>query len=187
LIANTEDRLSRDSWPIWVSDGLDAYGDALKRRHYVIQTFPRTGKRGRPRRPKLVAHPNLLYGQVVKQRDERHRITCVEKRAVYGSIPLADITTSYIERQNLNFRHENQRLTRKTIAFSKEIDALKDQLSLYQATFNLARPHRGLARKIEQPAERGMKKWRPVTPAMAAGLTNHVWSLKELLSYKVLS
>ena len=188
LIASTEQRLSHNCWPIWVSDGLDAYGNALKKRHHRIQTFPRTGERGRPRRPKLVAHPQLIYGQVVKQRDERYRITHVEKRVVYGSVALADITTSYIERQNLNFRHEIRRLSRKTIAFSKKIDALKEHLSLYQATFNLTRPHRGLARKSEDPLMNwGLRKWQPVTPAMAAGLTNHVWSLKELLSYKLLS
>ena len=135
-----------------------------------------------------MANPQLLYGQVLKQLDERHRITHVEKRIVYGSVPLADITTSSLESQNLNFRHENRRLTQKTIAFSKKRDTLKDQLSLYQATFNLTRPHRGLARKSEQPIVGwSMKKWQPVTPAMAAGLTNHVWSLEELLSYKLLS
>lgn len=187
LLSNTEDRLSRGCWPIWTSDGLDAYGNALKMRHHLIQTFPRTGKRGRPRRPKLVAHPNLLYGQVVKHRNERHYVTHVEKRAVYGPVPSANITTSYIERQNLNLRHENRRLTRKTIAFSKKADAFKDQVAFYQAAFNLTRPHRGLARKIEKPAAGCMRKWQPVTPAMAAGITDHVWSLKELLSYRLLS
>jgi hypothetical protein len=51
LIASTEERLKAGSWPVWVSDGLEAYGEALKGRHWALQYYPRTGKRGRPRRP----------------------------------------------------------------------------------------------------------------------------------------
>lgn len=172
-------------WPIWTGDGLDAYGNALKKRHHMIQTFPRTGKRGRPRRPKLVAHPQLHYGQVVKQRDERYRITHVEKRVVYGPVPLANINTSCIERQNLNFRHENRRLTRKTIAFSKKDVGLKARMTLYQAYFNLVRSHRGLNIRIPVH-DSGSLRWQKRTPAVAAGLTDHIRSFYELMHKKIL-
>ena len=121
LVATTEARLCHEAMPLWISDGLDAYGAALLSRHHVLETYPRTGKRGRPRRPKMVVCPSLRYAQVVKERNERRRVVGVFRRAVYGDVPLQDIQTVYIERHNLNLRHENHRLTRKTVAFSKEL------------------------------------------------------------------
>lgn len=49
LVDRTEERLRKGSWPVWVSDGMDAYGEALKERHCILKIYPRTGKRGRPR------------------------------------------------------------------------------------------------------------------------------------------
>jgi len=181
LVADTEARLCHDAMPLWVSDGLDAYGAALLSRHHVLETYPRTGKRGRPRRPKMVAFPALRYGQVVKQRDDRGHLVSVSKRAVFGDVPLKDIHTVYIERHNLNLRHENRRLTRKTIAFSKAIVWLKRQMHLYQAYFNLSRSHRGLRQRLNG---NGMVKWNHRSPAVAAGITDHVWTLRELMCYK---
>jgi hypothetical protein len=183
LIENTEKRLREGNWPVWVSDGLDAYGEALKKRHCLLQTFPRTGKRGRPRRPKLVACPELQYGQVVKERNERRRVVGVYKRSINGDIPLEKISTVYVERHNLNLRHENRRLTRKTIAFSKEIGGLHAQMSVYKGYFNFVRPHYGLRVPLSVHG-RQLQKWLRRTPGMAAGLTNHVWSLKEFMSIK---
>jgi IS1 family transposase len=184
LIAETERRLAQGSWPVWVSDGLDSYGEALKKRHCILKTYPRTGKRGRPRRPKLVACPEVRYGQVVKKRDERHRIIEVVKQSVYGEVPLETISTVYIERHNLNLRHENRRLTRKTIAFSKKDEGLMDQMTMYQSYFNCVRPHRGLKLRISDPGNR-VRKWLYRTPALAAGLTDHSWSFKELMTQKI--
>lgn len=188
LIAATEAKLAADSWPLWVSDGLDAYGTALQARHCVLQTFPRTGRPGRPRRPQLVACPTLRYAQVVKQRDERRRLVGVVKRAVFGEVPLEQVHTVYIEWQNLNYRHENRRLTRKPIAFSKKAEALGHQLEFHQAHHKLARPHRGLAQRGDvQVRGRVRRRWDKRTPAMAAGLTDHVWTIRERMSQRILS
>jgi IS1 family transposase len=184
LIARTEERVQEGTWPIWVSDGLDAYGDALKKRHCILKLYPRTGKRGRPRRPKWVACPKLRYGQVVKERDERRRVTGVYKQSRYGKVPLYRITTVYIERHNLTLRQENRRLTRKTLGFSKKVDGLWNQLFLHQGYFNFIRPHRGLRLRGSNPNP-SQKKWVRRTPALAAGLTDHVWSLKEFMSKKI--
>jgi IS1 family transposase len=183
LVKKTEQRLRQGSWPVWVSDGMDAYGEALKDRHCIVKTYPRTGKRGRPRRDKLVACPKLRYGQVVKERDGRRRVIGVFKRCRYGDIPLHKITTVYIERHNLTLRHENRRLTRKTIAFSKKVEGLWNQLFLYQGYYNFVRPHRGLKRRIPI-CKQFLQKWQRRTPALAAGLTDHIWSLRELMSKK---
>lgn len=184
LVERTQGHLAKGSWPVWVSDGMDAYGEALKNRHCVLQTYPRTGKRGRPRRDKLVACPELRYGQVVKQRDRRHRVIGVFKRNRYGDIPLNEITTVYIERHNLTLRHENRRVTRKTIAFSKDIQWLQHQIVLYQCYYNFVRPHRGLRLRIPR-YKKVLQRWQPRTPAVAAGLTDHIWSLRELMSKRI--
>lgn len=184
LIARTEARLQAGSWPVWVSDGLEAYGEALKDRHCTLQYYPRTGKPGRPPRPKLVACPELRYGQVVKQRDERHRVIGVCKRSRYGDVPLEKISTVYIERHNLTLRHENRRLTRKTIAFSKKVTQLKAQMLIYQGYYNFVRPHRAL--KLPIPGGNSTaRRWQSRTPAMAVGLSDHIWSLRELMSMKI--
>ncbi len=182
LVAHTEGRLRRDAEPLWVSEGLDAFGATLFSRHHILEVYPRTGKKGRPRRHKLVACPALRYGQVVKQRNERRHVVGVFKRAVFGDVPLRDIRTVYVERQNLNLRHENRRLTRKTIAFSKKTLWLERQMHLYQAYFNLARRHRALRRPSNGV---GPVRWKRRTPAIAAGITDHVWSLRELMCYKI--
>ena len=74
------------------------------------------------------------------------------------------ISTSYIERQNLTMRMQMRRLTRLTNAFSKKLENLKAALALHFAWYNFGRIHRTLR----------------VTPAMEAGLTDHVWGMEEL-------
>jgi len=96
------------------------------------------------------------------------------------------ISTSFLERQNLNFRHDNRRLTRKTIAFSKKDQDLLYQLNFYKAYHNLVRPHRGLRGAInEKVIGKVTRKWRKVTPAVSAGIADHVWSLRQLMTYRV--
>jgi len=75
------------------------------------------------------------------------------------------ICTSHVERQNLTMRMQIRRLTRLTNAFSKKWSNLRASLALHFAFYNLCRPHKTIR----------------VTPAMEAGLTDHVWELKELL------
>ncbi len=122
----------------------------------------------------------------MKERDERHRVIGVFKRCRYGEIPFRKISMVYIERHNLTLRHENRRLTRKTIAFSKKVEGLWDQLFLYQGYYNFVRPHRGLKRRISA-GDHTLQKWQRRTPALAAKLTDHIWSLKEFMTKKYLS
>jgi len=75
------------------------------------------------------------------------------------------ISTSFVERQNLTMRMQMRRFTRLTNAFSKKLSHLKAAISLHFAWYNFVRVHRSLR----------------VSPAMEAGLTDHVWSLHELL------
>ena len=85
--------------------------------------------------------------------------------------------------------NQNRRLTRKTNGFSKELSWLEKQLWLSSAYYHLVLPHDSLRRSLAEPEPtRGhgsARRWQPVTPAMAAGITDHVWTTTELLSYRV--
>ncbi|HYP25537.1 MAG TPA: hypothetical protein VE262_02370 [Blastocatellia bacterium] len=89
-----------------------------------------------------------------------------KKVAVFGNPDMDKVCTSHVERQNLNVRMAMRRFTRLTNAFSKKWAKLHAALALYFAYFNFCRVHSSLR----------------VTPAMEANLTDHVWSLKELLT-----
>jgi hypothetical protein len=91
------------------------------------------------------------------------------------------INTAYIERDNLTLRQELHRLARKTLGFSKNRRALQNALDFIDAHDNFVKPHRAL-RLRARPT--GSQIWVPRTPAMAAGISNHVWTLQELLCYQ---
>ena len=163
--------------PLFVTDGLKFYKIALLKQYGKLQSFPQTGKRGRPRLPKLVSDQLLKYAQIIKQRAGRV-LTKVEKRVIFGeNIDSKIISTSYIERQNLTCRQDNNRISRKTIGFSKREEELDCQMTLYFANFNFCRKHRSL--KYED--ECGITKFK--CPAEQAGLIDHIWSLQELLTF----
>jgi hypothetical protein len=141
----------------------------------------------------------LLYAQVVKQR-ERGAVVAVTTKTVFGTdeavqarlatVPTStSINTSFVERDNLTLRQHNRRLTRKTNAFSKELPWFEKQLWLALAYYHLVLPHASLRQPLTVPEPtRGsgsVRRWHASTPAMAAGLTDHIWSTTELLSYRV--
>ena len=117
------------------------------------------------------------YAQLVKvygdpPQDERRRYSpakCIEAvpQPIYGSPDPAKISTSYVERQNLTMRMSMRRFTRLTNAFSKKVENLAAAVSLHFAYYNYCRVHASLDGK---------------TPAMAAGLEDHVWSVDELIA-----
>jgi len=173
--------------PLFVSDGLDCYGVALLDRYHVNVLHSPTGKRGRPRSPEKQPAPDLRYAQVIKKR-ERGRVVSVTKRIVYGddsTIVSKDITTSLVERLNLTLRRENSTLQRKTLSFAKDDDELKAHLALQIAYYHFVRPHLSLrARIVESADNKSSRRWQKQTPAMAARITDHVWSLRELLTFR---
>jgi hypothetical protein len=159
----------------------------------------RQGKRGPHPKPRRVPHPDLLYAQVVKQR-EHGQVVAVSSKVIFGdearvnqrlaaSCVSSSINTSFVERENLTLRQHTRRLTRETNAFSKDSGWLEMHLWLVLAYYHLVLPHASLATAAVAPAPtRGSgsaRRWQPVTPAMAAGITDHVWTTTELLSYRV--
>jgi hypothetical protein len=93
------------------------------------------------------------------------KVTSTEKKSVVGNPVFKDISTSYIERQNLTMRMSMRRFTRLTNAFSKKVENLKAAVALHFAHFNFVRIHRTLA----------------VTPAMEAGVDNRLWKVGDLI------
>jgi len=175
LIKRTAQRLK--VLPLFVTDGLKFYKIALLRQYGKLQSFAQTGKRGRPKLSRIISDELLKYAQIIKQRAGRV-LTRVEKRVIFGeNIDPKMISTSYIERQNLTCRQDNNRISRKTIGFSKKEEELDCQMTLYFANFNFCRKHRSLKYKDES----GLTKFN--CPAKQAGLIDHLWSLQELLTF----
>jgi IS1 family transposase len=174
--------------PLFVSDGLDCYGVALLNRYHVTVTYPPTGKRGRPRCPEKKPIPELRYAQVVKKKEGR-RLVSISRRIVYGdaqSIAVKDINTSLLERLNLTLRRENSSLQRKTLSFAKEESEFNAHLALQVAYYHFVRTHLSLREEIlAEPEKKQPCRWRKRTPAMASKITDHVWSLPELLTFRL--
>ena len=173
--------------PLFVSDGWDAYIEALLDAFHIIHNPPRTGRPGRPPGPQMLPAPDLRYAQLVKVR-EKGRVVATHKRVVFGSedsLDMGTISTSLIERENLSFRQDNKRLSRKTIGFSKCIEMLNHQVTFYRVYTNFVKKHSTLRERInEKVLGRVRRKWRHRTPALSAGITDHVWDLRELLTFK---
>ena len=91
------------------------------------------------------------------------------------------INTAYIERDNLTLRQELRRLTRKTSGFSKNRRELQHALDFIDAHDNFVKPHGSLRLKAPSDAD---CLWMRRTPAMAARISDHIWTLQELLCYK---
>lgn len=164
--------------PLFVTDGLKFYAEALLQKYGKWVEFPRTGKRGRPKIPKLVPDEELRYAQIIKE-IEGGKLQNVEKKIIFGkNIEQKEISTSLIERQNLTFRQDNNRISRKTLGFSKKIECLYDQIRLYCTHFNFCREHAGLVKNDED----GVKYKR--TPAQQSGIAAKKWTLRELLTFK---
>lgn len=167
-------------------DGLSSYVTAFRR---VFRRPIHTGRRGRPR---LVAEPGLLMGQMVKQYAQRH-VVSVSRRVVQGSAEAiaavvsathsgTGINTAYIERINATFRGALVPLIRRGRALVHREAVLTAGMYLVGCAYNFCWVHASL----RQSAPIGASlKWHDRTPAMAAGLTDHCWTMSELLHYQV--
>jgi transposase-like protein len=167
-------------------DGLSSYVTAFRR---VFRDPVYTGRRGRPR---LVLAAGFQLGQVVKQYVKR-RVVSVRQQVVEGTAAgiaavLAatgtghGIHTAYIERFNATLRSALAPLVRRGRALAHRVETLTAGMYLVGCAYNVCWEHTSL--RLAAPAGAG-RKWTERTPAMAAGLTGHRWSLRELLTYQV--
>lgn len=124
LVSNTAKKLR--SMPLFVTDGLRLYTAALRKQYGKLQQFAPTGKRGRPRIPKLIVDDLLKYAQVIKMR-VNGRLNKVIKRIIFGkNVDPKMISTSYIERQNLTCRQDNN---------GSSLISVGSQVSLYTNSY----------------------------------------------------
>ncbi len=170
--------MTSDSYPAYETAILGAYGETV--------TPPRTGRPGRPKGPYKAPPADLVYATVEKVR-KKGRVVEILTRVVFGTMAAVaaalassrvsrTINTSFIERQNATDRHHNARKSRKTYRFSKDWRFHEAATYFTMYSYNFCWPVRTLRELI------GDGRWRRRTPAMAAGLTDHVWSLSEWIS-----
>jgi transposase-like protein len=167
-------------------DGLASYVTAFRR---VFRHAVRTGRRGRPQ---LVLEAGLLLGQVVKRYVQR-RVASVERRVVQGTAEAiatvlaatgsgTGINTAYIERLNATFRTSLAPLVRRGRAIAHTEGALTAGMWLAGSAYNFCWLHDSLRQQAPAGA---CWKWQERTPAMAAGLTDHRWTMQELWRFQV--
>ena len=183
--------------PLFLTDGLKDYATALLT-HFGQWMHPeRRQDKGPMPKPRWMPLPELLYAQVVKSY-RRRRIVGVKHRVVFGTQLAIEqilatcgwtINTAFVERLNLDIRQRVAAIGRRVNTLCQGETGLRDQLALFQGYHNFVLPHASLRQRLLLPeATNGCgsaKMWRPCTPAMTAGLTDHVWSLKEVLLYRV--
>jgi IS1 family transposase len=172
---------------LMTSDEYPAYKTAIFEAYAVEQEQPRTGRPGRPRKPKKLLPKKLKYATVHKER-ANGRVVKVTTRVVFGTLAAVAVAlalslvstvvnTVFVERHNGSDRNRNRRKVRKTCCFSKDWQVHEAMTYFTMYSYNFCWPVRTLRKKV------GRKKYEPRTPAMVAGLTDHVWSIQEWASY----
>ena len=182
---------------LFLTDGFKEYRTAILTHFgYWIQPERRQDKGPMPK-PRWMPLPALLYAQIVKSY-RRRRIVGVKHRVVFGTqLAIEQVlaacgwtfNTAFVERLNLDIRQRVAAIGRRVNTLCQGEAGVRDQLALFHVYHNFVLPHASLRQALAEPMAtngRGSAKvWRPCTPAMAAGLIDHVWSLKEVLFYRV--
>jgi len=172
---------------LMTSDEYKPYKKAILKAYGKNTAVAHTGKRGRPKGSRRVPAKGLTYATVHKTR-RKGRVVKIDLRAVFGSeaqvkVAIENsavsnmINTSFVERHNGTDRNRNARKVRKTYCFSKDWDVHNAMTYFTMYSYNFCWPVRTLRLQGQD------KRWLSRTPAMAACLTNHIWSLHEWLSY----
>jgi IS1 family transposase len=183
--------------PLFLTDGFKEYTTALLTHFGQWVHLPRSQVTGPAPKPRWLPVPQLLYAQVVKT-VRRRRLVRVRHRVVFGTLEAVQqvlaacgwqINTAFIERVNLSMRQHVAAVGRRVSTLCKGEEGLHQQLALYHMYYNFCLPHASLRHPLLPPAPThgtgSAKRWQPRTPAMAAGLTDHVWTLREVLLFRV--
>jgi len=165
--------------PAIATDGKGAYREAMLKTWGKVPDYSGQG------RPPILPQPSedWKYLQVIKERNGS-KLVRVTTKFIYGDpeevSKILGKSTAYVERTNLTSRQMNGRLVRKTLSFSKELRLLKAASALEDGLYNFTRPVRTLRIELANPSKQG--RWQQRSPAMAAGITDHIWTVKELLT-----
>jgi hypothetical protein len=158
----------------WWSSGWHGYASILVRAYRERKL---TGKRGRP---PWVVPETVTLTQTVKHRDEHGHLLSVEIRAALG-LSVGPAGTVHVERLNGALRDRLNALTRKTHAFAKRDVTWDALIGLQLFDHNFQRAHRSLRLLLGE----GIHRYQHRSPAMALGLTDHLWSLQDLLTSRI--
>jgi IS1 family transposase len=183
--------------PLFLTDGFRDYLTALVTHYgHWIQSERRCDKSPQPK-PRWMPLPGLLYAQVVKFY-RRRRLVGGKHRVIFGPAATVEsilakrgwkINTAFAERLNPDFRQHMAAIGRRVNTVCKHEAGRRQQLTLFHAHHTFVLPHASLRiplPELQPVSETGaVKRWQPRTPAMAAGLTDRVWSVREVLLYRL--
>jgi hypothetical protein len=175
VVQQTRQRTAVQAGVGWISDGWEPYADAVD----LVYRDPQPTDH--PRLERLVRTPGTALTQAIKHRQGR-RLTRVEVRAAIGDLATLPYAV-HLERLNGTLRDRLACLTRKTHAFAKSIATWDALLSLALFTHNWCLPHVALRHALSAPEPGTQRRYHRRTPAMALGLTDHLWSLTAFLAY----
>jgi IS1 family transposase len=188
VVHELKGRLKAGCVPVFSTDGLKHY-------YYALTSHFGKWKREDGKKPVWVMLSDFLYAQVIKHQ-RRCRTVEVERRMLVGEEgeyrkrlkaggQSGRINTSYVERLNLTIRQNVSKLTRRTWGPAVYASELEEHLEWWRAYYHYVRYHESLRVKLGEPKERKGKRqpqrYKKQTPAMAAGLTDRRWTVKELL------
>jgi IS1 family transposase len=187
LVADFKKRTDGRIMNLITSDEYKPYKRAILKAYGKNTEVEHTGKPGRPKGSRRVPVEVLTYATVHKTR-RKGRVVKIDLRAVFGSKTQVEaaietsavsktINTSFVERHNGTDRNRNARKVRKTYCFSKDWDIHNTMTYFTMYSYNFCWPVRTL--RLQDHDER----WHSRTPAMAAGLADHIWPLHEWLTY----
>jgi hypothetical protein len=176
LMAQLKQRGHPEAPPAMATDGKGDYRTAMVDTWGQVPAYQGHGRPPTLKQPQ----PDWQYVQVIKERSG-NRVTGVQIKVVYGEasevLALMGGHTAYVERTNLTSRQMNGRLVRKTLSYSKQLEALEAACAWEDWVYNLTRT----VDTLSLPVHNGRQRWKRQAPAMAAKLTDHIWTIKELL------
>jgi len=179
LLKKVKERIKDGIIPFFTSDNLNYYENA------ILYFYGKSGKSGK--RLIIKPEPHLDYAKVCKKREDG-KVVEIKVEVCFGSkerilkrLEKSEVSThvniAFVERQNLTRRLNNRRLTRKTLGFSKKLERHINVFEIETVLYHLCKPHKSLT--VVSKSGRKIKR----TPFMAAGLTDHIWSVNELFVF----
>jgi hypothetical protein len=189
--------LAPDCAPLFLTDGFKEYLTALLPHYGHWGPPPRRQAPGPAPKPRWRPLPPLRDAQVGKP-VRRQRLVDMQHRVVFGSLeagkhilaPLGwHINTAFVERSNLTIRQHSAAVGRRGSTLCKGAAGLRQPLAVFHCSSNFCVPHASVRRPLLPEPTDGSgsaTQGQPRTPAMAAGRTDHVWTLREVLLFRVL-
>ena len=186
LLSKVAMRIVKTMTIFFTSDDWDQYLPAIKKSFGFLRRPRRKSKKGPKKKMKYFLPKNILYGIIKKIKDDSGRVIGKMRKVVHGSVatvqqiikdsPVSHVlNTSFIERVNGTYRCYCSRLTRKTYKFSKNSIKHDSHILLVTIYYNLVKPHRTLTKNYQTKT----------TPAIAAKITDHCWTWKELCNFPI--